>query len=161
MLNQLRDTRKILDHSDLQLVTMLDGDIPYSGYVNLKMRMEGWRDNVYLEVPFLVTDHTLDQPLIGTNILEEVVLNPNTYIPAGKSFLALFRDCFSEKSQNGVEGFVNLIRSKQKLHLNRIKTVKRPIIVPSGSNVNVECPAGNRNWSAGPLIRWFDFTAVM
>ena len=56
----------------------------------------------------MVTEHALDQPLIRTNVSEEVVLNPDTYL-----LLDLFRDCGGEKSRNSVEAFVNLIRSKK------------------------------------------------
>ena len=45
--------------------------VPYIGWVELNFRLRSSKDK--LAVPFLVTEQSLDSPLIGFNVIEEIM----------------------------------------------------------------------------------------
>ena len=58
-------------NSELNLTTANGGEMPYVGWMELNFRLLS--SKVELAVPFLVTDQSLDTPIIGFNVIEEIV----------------------------------------------------------------------------------------
>ena len=58
-------------NSELNLTVANGDEMPNVGWVELNFRLL-W-SKVELAVPFLVTDQSLDTPIIGFNVIEEIV----------------------------------------------------------------------------------------
>ena len=58
-------------NSELNLTAANGGEMPYIGWVELNFRLLLSKEE--LAVPFLVTDQSLDTPIIGFNVIEEIV----------------------------------------------------------------------------------------
>ena len=75
----IRNIREILD-KDLDLSAANGTAIPYDGWIEVSLEIDidgtGARQ---LQVPMLVTPKQLDEPIIGYNVIHEVVINPNSY----------------------------------------------------------------------------------
>ena len=68
---QLRDVCELLDEP-LQLRTANKKPLPYSGWVDMKFELAS---GAHLRVPFLVVDSDIDRPIIGFNVILEILKN--------------------------------------------------------------------------------------
>ena len=66
----LKNVSELLN-SELNLTAANGGEMPYIGWVELNFRLLSSKEE--LAVPFLVTDQSLDTPIIGFNVIEEIV----------------------------------------------------------------------------------------
>ena len=62
-------------HTRLDVKAANDTPIPYSGFVELEFSFLGEQGIPTIIVPFLVTDNALENPIIGYNVIEEIVKN--------------------------------------------------------------------------------------
>ena len=68
-----RDLSELLDKGvDLELRAVNITTVPYKCFVELDFQLLNG-ENVSLKVPFLVIDADIDNPLIGYNVIEEIV----------------------------------------------------------------------------------------
>ena len=139
LLDKVKDIKELLDKDELKLTTVTDADIPFTGYIDLNMTIDGWKDGASLVVPFLVSKQVQGTPLIGTNVIEEIINNASTYLPENFDFIEFFKKCFKCSKPENIESFVNLIKEKDNFSITSVSTTKRPIVIPKGQNVNVTC----------------------
>ena len=95
-----------------------------------------------LEVPMLVTEFSLDQPIIGYNVIEEMVKSNNA--PDEQNFILLLSASFPGSSSSNLNALVNFIRAKSVDEICVVKNGKRNINVPSGHTVIVPCGINTR-----------------
>ena len=93
--------------------------------------------NNALEVPMLVTEFSLDQPIIGYNVIEEMVKNNNALDE--QNLLLLLSESFPGTSSSNLNAFVNFIQIKSVDEICVVKNGNRNINVPSGHTVEVPC----------------------
>ena len=55
----IRNISELLDEDELIVKTAMDTDIPYVGWCLIKFQSSLWSDDIFLQVPFLVTDNIL------------------------------------------------------------------------------------------------------
>ena len=125
----------LLDDEDLILKSVNDVNIRYDGWVELDIRLEGWKTDVSMNVPFLVTAAKLPNPIIGTNVIEEVVNNPELF--QGDNLLNNFKTCFKDVEVKGVEALINKISRCQSGYA--VKTGKRTTIIPKHTSTHIRC----------------------
>ena len=92
---EIQDIKDLLESTvDLELTTAIGTELPYSGWI--KIDFELINSDVYLtnalEVPMLVTEFSLDQPIIGYNVTEKMVKNNN--VPDEQNLLLLLSASF-------------------------------------------------------------------
>ena len=70
---EIKDLESMLEGSEeiLRLEGVIGQQIPYEGVVTLKVQLQN--SDVVVDVPFLVTKSKIDQPILGTNVLEKFV----------------------------------------------------------------------------------------
>ena len=59
----IRNVSGLLDEDELIVKAAMDSDIPYVGWCLIKSQLSSWSDDIFLQVPFSVTDNVLPTPL--------------------------------------------------------------------------------------------------
>ena len=88
-----------------------------------------------LIVPFLVSLETSDYPLLGYNVIEEVVkLDPDAACPE------LLCESLMTIADDQLESLVNFIKSKRSdTELCSVRSDKKDAVVPEGTSVAISC----------------------
>ena len=137
---EIQDIKDLLESTvDLELTTANFTKLPYSGWVKVDFELINSGVNLTnaLEVPMLVTEFSLDQPIIGYNVIEKMVKNNNA--PDEQNLLLLLSASFPGTSSSNLNAFVNYIQTKSVDEICVVKNGKRNINVPSGHTVKVRC----------------------
>ena len=137
---EIQDIKDLLESTvDLELTAANGTKLPYSGWVEIDFELINSGVNLTnaLEVPMLVTEFSLDQPIIGYNVIEEMVKNNNA--PDEQNLLLLLSASFPGTSSSNLNAFVNFIQTKSVDEICVVKNGKRNINVPSGHTVKVPC----------------------
>jgi hypothetical protein len=71
-IKQIRSLSELVE-TDLKLKAANGTVIPYIGWVELAFTLSS--KNTQMRVPFLVTTETIEYPIIGYNVIEEIVTN--------------------------------------------------------------------------------------
>jgi hypothetical protein len=122
--------QELLDeYPGLDLTAANGSRIPFVGWVELNVQMS---DKVSLEVPFLVTNGEMEQPLIGFNVVEAVVKEFPECDVIGKMFPKL--------EKRGVEALVDTIQAT-KDDAVRVQTTHKDVLVPAGTTTQLRCKA--------------------
>ena len=70
---EIQDVKNLLSEGkELELMTANGSKLPYKGWVKIDFQFSH-SDGGSIEVPMLVTDYKLEQPIIGYNVIEEVI----------------------------------------------------------------------------------------
>ena len=136
----IQDIKDLLQITvDLELTTANGTKLPYSGWVKIDFELINSGVNLTnaLEVPMLVTEFSLDQPIIGHNVIEEMVKNNNA--PDEQNLLLLLSASFSGTTSSDLNAFLNFIQTKSVDEICVVKTGKRNINVSSRHTVKVPC----------------------
>ena len=136
---KIRDIKELLDDQDLLLKSATESNIPYIGWIELEFRMEKWKEEKHLKVPFLVTTEEVTHPIIGTNVIEAIVKDPE--IDDEDALLQSIKDAFADCEPSKVESFVNLIKTCGSLDMCNVRTTKHSVLIPKGKNILVSCRA--------------------
>ena len=91
-----------------------------------------------VEVPMLVTQFELDQPMIWYNVIEELIISQEQ-VSDGANLISLLSASFFQISQSNLSTFVHFIGSKAISTYSTVKTSKKDVIVTKGSTVKVSC----------------------
>ena len=106
----------------------------------------------HLEISMLVTKENLDQPIIGSDVIEEVIKYCDPLQPQALVEKEVLCDSFAASFQNvkvnRIETLIDLIHNKEPDELFTLKTVKRDIGIPKDQSIKVNCHV-----NTGPLSK--------
>ena len=137
---EIQDIKDLLESTvDLELTTANGTKLPYSGWVEIDFELINSGVNLtnVLKVPMLVTEFSLDQPIIGYNVIEETVECNNA--PDEQNLLSLLSASFPGTSSSNLNALVNFVQTKSVDENCIVKNGKRNINVPNGYAVKVPC----------------------
>ena len=137
----VRDISQLLN-TKLNLTAANGSEMPYIGWVELNFRLSSCNND--LKVPLLVTEQYLDSPLIGFNVIEEIIKDSNEDVALSQAVTASFIDLDSQTASV----FVNFIENLNQGELCSIKTSKCDITIPPKQGQRVTCRA-----NTGPVGR--------
>ena len=137
----VKDISELLN-TKLSLTAANGSEIPYIGWVELNFRLSSCNNE--LKVPFLVTEQYLDSPLIGFNVIEEIVKDSDEDVALSQAVASSFTDLDSQTASV----FVNFIQGLNQEELCSIKTTKRDITIPANHSQRVTWRA-----NTGPVER--------
>ena len=132
-------------HTRLDVKAANDTPIPYSGFVELEFSFLGEQGIPTIIVPFLVTDNALENPIIGYNVIEEIVKNQamaseNKIEKSDLSNLLVNAMIASfHKEPNTIEALISFMKCVKDDHLGYVKTPKKNVWVPSKQSVKIPC----------------------
>ena len=134
--------RKLSELLDAELdVSTVDGTrLPFIGWAAVRVRLPADIDNVKeICVPFLIVEHNIGKPILGYNVIEELVkLDCHA---EHTNIVALLKAGFMDSEESKLSALVNLMQVPEEDHLCIVKTPKKAVHVPAGSTLNVSCRA--------------------
>ena len=110
----------------------------YEGFVLVEFKLETTSVDRTVLVPMLVTRETLDYPIIGYNVIEELVQKeevPDKLV--AKEWAASFPDIHGEK----ILSLFSFIQTPSPEQLCFVKTIKQNIVIPYKTIISVKCRA--------------------
>ena len=109
--SETQDIKDLFDQNvDLELTTANGSNLPYNGWVKMDFQLLNSNGDP-LEVPMLVTEFDLDQPIIGYNVIEELIKNQEQ-VSNKANLISLLSASFFQIPQSKLNAFVNFIGSK-------------------------------------------------
>ncbi|CAB3994835.1 Hypothetical predicted protein, partial [Paramuricea clavata] len=134
----IRNTESLFnDGTELDLKTANGTPMPYEGFVVVEFKLETSSTDRTIMVPMLVTHETLDYPIIGYNVIEELVKKDKVPDQIVMEWAASFPDVNCAK----IQSLVSLIQAPSPEHLCFVKTIKQDVVVPRKTTVSIKCRA--------------------
>ena len=122
------------DVNDLKLTVANKKEMSVVGVVVLQFGVQGMAD--MFEIPFLVTDEELSQPILGYNTIEYLVSNFGNVINLPASMVSLFGTQLKDRP----EILVNIVEAGSKVtELSQEARVQRRQVLQPGSVCTVRC----------------------
>lgn len=135
----IRPLSEIITSEEEFKVCAVNGEsLPFDGWVAITVNLIGNENpNLSVTVPFLVSSLPLERPLLGFNVLEEVVREqPEKLIPTLVTLLCNAMSIPADKA----ELLVNFIQTdKNKLQSKRIWAGRQETVIPAGQIAWVKC----------------------
>ena len=135
------DMTELLGMDGLDLKAANGTDLPYEGWVELTFNLI--EDNVdhTVKVPFLVAKDSLDMPIVGFNVIEEITKYFKGDASAGVhgSLVNVLTSSLTGADQEKIEALAQLIKSEPVKELATVKSRKQDTVVPKGQSVVVSC----------------------
>ena len=128
-------------------------DIPYCGWAEIGVRLANEKETE-VTVLFLITREIIDQPIIGFDVLERMVRNAEE--ENDDVLLNRMSKSFKLSKSGDRQVLISLIRTSNFDQLCRVKSSKKPQILPVGQTVHLPCRA-----NTGPIHRRLSFFSLM
>ena len=135
-----RDISELLD-SPLEVNAANGTSIPYTGWAELEFKLPpaGGRETKIL-VPFLITSEELNYPIVGYNVIKEIVSSDCVPgVPPYQENNASIKASLVNCSDSSVDNLVELIQEDTPDCLGVVKTIKRDLLIPANSERSVPC----------------------
>ena len=145
------------DIKDFKLTVANKKEMNVVGVVVLQFGVAGRPD--MFEIPFLVTDESLSQPILGYNTIEYLVSNFGSSINLPASMVSLFGNQLTDRP----EVLVNVVESGSKItELSQAAKVQRRQVLSPGAVCKVRCKFNDLQLSdpAGKIIAFTPFEEV-
>ena len=126
---------------ELSVFAVTGHAVPYSRWVELTVNLAGNDDpNLTIQVPFLVSQLQLPQPLLGSNILEEIIRRKESSGEVIATVISLLRSAFGIEEEQ-VEAIVSFIQAPPRMYCDpvTVRVGKGHAIIPPGRTVQVWC----------------------
>ena len=141
-----RDLSELLDKGvDLELRAVNNTTVPYKGFVELDFQLlDG--ENLSLKVPFLVTDADIDNPLIGYNVIKEIVKlakqNEDSFDSENNEdneLVTAIENSFQKIDVGSIHTLLNIILEETHADLSILKSPKQSISLPPNQFTRIIC----------------------
>ena len=133
---KIKGIEEIVGKAELNLRAANGTELPYEGWVGVMFSLRGGKSSPKgLDVPFLVTNETLDLPIIGYNVIAEIAKNSQE---EEDSLINTFQHSFTDAKES-IPALVNFIQTEKADELCTVRTIKQDIVIPRGKVVNVKC----------------------
>lgn len=138
----VRPLEELLDPGEsLDLYAANGQSIPYDGWVELTINLPGNDNpNLAIQVPFLVSQLPLPQPLLGSNVLDEMINGPRSSADTCAMVISLLRKALGME-EDQAKAMVNFIQV-QKTSNDSVATIRvgrEDVSIPAGKTVHVRC----------------------
>ena len=135
---QVQDVKNLFPEGrELELMTANGSKLPYKGWVKVDFQLS-YNDKDSIEVPMLVTDYKLEQPIIGYNVIEEVIKSKESTTNID-GIASLLSGSFHERSHENLVSLISVINSLMETTTSPVRMLKRDFIVPRGETKRLAC----------------------
>ena len=131
--SEVRDLAELIGR-DLKVKGAVGADIPYCGYTVLECTITGVTTNV----PFLVSEKEMDQPIIGYNVIAYMASNfPD------KVTVPRVKETFPKLTTATAEAVLNILQTKDLEKVSAVKLHKFDSVIRKGASISVPCRIAN------------------
>ena len=138
----IQSIEELLGDRTLNLQAANGTRIPFVGWVdvNLKLLRPDESEKCDIHVPFLVSAQPLDLPIVGYNVIEEIVKTSGS--TSDEDYLEqAFMSSFPFESPTQASALVNFIQTNTQSELCTLKTGKNKVLIPKRGTMKVPCRA--------------------
>lgn len=135
----IREIKELLDGQEIDLRAANGTSVPYMGWTDLNFSLDCDKDLAQgsVTIPFLVTGSTLEHPIVGFNVISEIV---STW--QGKSSITdSLKGCFVLAEPQKVDQLISLIQIIDQESLTPVKTSKFHKVIEASKAIIVPCRA--------------------
>ena len=132
----IKQLSELLD-TNLNLTAVNGTKVPYIGWVEVRVKLTPPSSDSSQEellVPFLVTSEKLDCPILGYNVIEELVSQDQNPTPT------IYKS-FPETDKTKLDALVNFIQGSSSDAICKVRTGRKDVIIRKDSTVVVSCRA--------------------
>lgn len=138
----MRPLDELLDAGDSFRLYAVNGQsIPYDGWVELTVNLPG-NDNpdLAVQVPFLVSQLPLPQPIMGSNVLDEMISGPQSSAETHAMVISLLQKALGVEEDQAV-AMANFTQVKKTSNDNiaTVRLGKEDVTILAGRTVHVRC----------------------
>ena len=145
--SEVRKLNSLLESRDLVLKTAIETThIPFVGWIVLQLRMQGWNKEAAINVPFLITSDEIARPIIGSNVIVEMLREPEKYNINPELLESGFHQSFTDNDGDKVGALINTIRTSETM-ISKVRTTKRSTNIPKKGIGKIQCRI-----NSGPLL---------
>ena len=135
---EIKNVSELLGH-DLFLQVANNSKLDYLGYTEITFQMCDGAE--LLMVPFLVTEEEVTLPIIGYNVIEEIVKEETQ--KRKPNLVAMIEASLTKVSKKKVEALVSLIQKKvsgaEPESLGDVIIGKKDVVIPKGRSMVMKC----------------------
>lgn len=135
----MRPLSEIIEEIDELNVCAVNGEsIPFDGWLPIMINLPGGEDpSLSISTPVLVSNLPMDKPLIGFNVLEQIIEGqPERLIPTLVTLLCN-AICLPPEKAEVVVSFIQT--AEQNVHPSRLRTGARDVVLPAGQVTWIRC----------------------
>lgn len=135
----VRPLSDIIGDEDELRVYAVNGDIlPFDGWVALTVNLMGNEDpNLSVTVPFLVSSLALERPLLGFNVLEEMIQERPEKLISSLVVLLCNALCIPAEKAELIVSFIQA--NEPSVQCGRLRTGRQDMVIPAGQVAWVKC----------------------
>lgn len=137
---QVHPLSELMGDRELDLTAANGEPIPYDGWVELTFNLPGNEDpNLAIRVPFLVSCVSLTRPILGFNVIQELILDRESGVEVVAIIAQLLRNAMQIGGEQA-EAIVNAVQTQEHTHDDALVRVgRRDFVVHPGRVVRVRC----------------------
>ena len=137
----LKSISELID-GDLDLTAANGTKIAYTGWTEIEVRLNSLeKDEPAIVVPFLITNDNIEYPILGYNVIEELIKPMDKSGKQSVHLTAAAHASFQDFSEEVLLKLVELIQATNSDKLCVVKSTKRDMVIPANRTVQVNCRA--------------------
>lgn len=154
--HKVRPLSELIGQQTLNVPAVNGQSLPYDGWVGAMVTLPDNSDpNLSVQVPFLVSSVPMDSPLIGFNVIEQLVLGTNENVNLIPTIVSLFRSAMNLQEDKAT-ALVNFIQTKltrdRSVSQGVLKVGLHGVIIPAGQVRHVKCKIPSTLNISNPLM---------
>ena len=123
----IRDVQELVS-TNLQVKAANGSAIPYLGWIDVQFDLETQGGPSYpYQVPFLVTEEDVPEPIIGFNVIREVILNAQNVPGICHALVTSFQE-----NKQSIPKLVSLLKADIQDEVCAVKTGRQSEVIPAG-----------------------------
>ena len=141
--HKLRPLAELMGQNTLSVLAVNGEPLPYDGWMGVMVSLPNNNDpNLVIQVPFLVSSMPLDRPLIGFNVVEQLILGTRDGADLMPTLVSLIRGAMDRQNDKATT-LVNFIQTKltseNDLNQSVLKVGLYDAVIPAGQIRRVKC----------------------
>lgn len=140
---QIRPVEELLGCRDPNVTAANGTKIPYEGWMDIKFEL-CTSNGHQVVVPFLVSKESLDFPIIGYNVIDEITKGYTNESDNHEDLTCPLMSSLKGTSSSKISSLINFLQASNEPELCLLKTSKQNVVIPKTSSLLVSCRASTR-----------------
>lgn len=140
---KVRPLAELMGRQPLSVLAVNGEPLPYDGWVGVMVSLPDNSDpSLSIQVPFLVSSVPMDRPLIGFNVIEQLILGPEgdaDLIPTLVSLLRGAMNLQDDKASALVSFVQTKLTNEEKVSRSVLRVGLHDVSIPAGQVRHVKC----------------------
>uniref|UniRef100_A0A3B1J7S5 ribonuclease H n=1 Tax=Astyanax mexicanus TaxID=7994 RepID=A0A3B1J7S5_ASTMX len=137
----VRPLSELMGTQPLNVLAVNGDTVPFDGWIEVTVNLPGNSDpNLSIQVPFLVGSRPLERPILGFNVIEQLIKGQQS----GAKILATIANLLSgamEIEDDKANAIINLIQTQRTERVSPalVKVGQRDVVIRAGQVAHVKC----------------------